>query len=169
MSGDPAQTSAPHPPAAAGQAKPRSIWLRFWSRVGASKWLLAATVVVGLLILFGLFLGGIAVFDWSESTPFCSLCHVMKPEVTAYKSSPHSRVDCGTCHVGPGPIPAVQAKFANARYLWQAPTGLYPRPIPSPITGLRPVEVVCEQCHWPEKFYEDRLLTLSRYAQDEGS
>ena len=69
--------------------KSRSIWLRFWSRVGASKWLLAVTVVVGLLILFGLFLGGIAVFDWSESTAFCSLCHVMKPEYTAYKNSPH--------------------------------------------------------------------------------
>ena len=169
MSGDPAQTSAPRPPAAAGPAKSRSIWLRFWSRVGASKWLLAATVVVGLLILFGLFLGGIAVFDWSESTPFCSICHVMKPEVTAYKSSPHARVDCGTCHVGPGPIAAVQAKLVNARYLWQAPTGFHPRPIPSPITSLRPVEVVCEQCHWPEKFYEDRMLTLSRYAQDEAN
>ena len=169
MSGDPAQASAPRPPATAGPppGKSASIWLRFWSRVSASKWLLGVTVVVVLLILFGLFLGGMAAFDWSESTPFCSLCHVMKPEVTAYRGSPHSRVDCGTCHVGPGPIPAVQAKLANVRYVWEAPTGLYPRPIPSPITSLRPVEVVCEQCHWPEKFYQDRLLTLSRYAQDQ--
>ena len=174
MSSDPAQTSAPRPPAAAGSAagaaaKSRSIWLRFWSRVGASKWLLVVTVVVGLLILFGLFLGGVAVFDWSESTAFCSLCHVMKPEYTAYKNSPHARVDCGTCHVGPGPIPAVQAKLASARYVWEAPTGWYEKPIPSPITSLRPVEVVCEQCHWPEKFYEDRLLTVPHYAQDEAN
>jgi nitrate/TMAO reductase-like tetraheme cytochrome c subunit len=165
MSGDPAQTNAPRPPAA---AKSRSIWLRFWSRVGASKWLLAVTVVVGLLLLFGLFLGGVAVFDWTESTAFCSSCHVMKPEYTTYKNSPHARVDCGTCHIGPGPIPAVQAKLASVRYLWEYPTGNYPKPIPSPITSLRPVEVVCEQCHWPEKFYEDRLLTVSHYAQDEG-
>jgi len=173
MSGDPI-SSTPRPPAAAGPAagaavKSRSIWLRFWSRVGASKWLLAVTVVVGLLILFGLFLGGIAVFDWSESTAFCSLCHVMKPEYTAYESSPHSRVDCGACHVGPGPIPAVQAKLANVRYLWVAPSGRYEKPIPSPITSLRPVEVVCEQCHWPEKFYDDRMLTVPRYAPDEAN
>jgi NapC/NirT cytochrome c family, N-terminal region len=173
MSGDSAQTSAPRPPvaspAAGAAAKSRSIWLRFWSRVGASKWLLAVTVVVGLLILFGLFLGGVAAFDWTESTAFCSSCHVMKPEVTAYKGSPHARVDCGACHIGPGPVPAVQAKLASVRYLWEYPTGNYPKPIPSPITSLRPVEVVCEQCHWPEKFYEDRLLTVSHYAQDEAN
>ena len=174
MSGDsaqasPQQTQAAANPAAGAATKPRSIWSRFWSAVSASKWLLAGTVAAGLLILFGLFLGGVAAFDWSESTAFCSLCHVMKPEYTAYKNSPHARVDCGTCHVGPGPIPAVQAKLASARYLWEYPTGAYPKPIPSPITSLRPVEVVCEQCHWPEKFYEDRLLTISHYAQDEAN
>jgi hypothetical protein len=161
MSGDPAAGAAAH--------KPRSFWSRFWSTVSASKWLLGGAIIVVLLILFGLFLGGIAVFDWSESTPFCSMCHVMKPEVTALKASPHARVDCGTCHVGPGPIAAVQAKVANVRYLWLAPTGRYPRPIPSPITSLRPVEVVCEQCHWPEKFYQDRMLSLAHYAQDEAN
>ena len=63
----------------------------------------------------------------------------------------------------------MQAKLANVRYLWEAPTGWYEKPIPSPITSLRPVEVVCEQCHWPEKFYEDRMLTVSHYAQDEAN
>jgi hypothetical protein len=29
------------------------------------------------------------------------------------------------------------------------------------------VEIVCEQCHWPEKFYQDRLVVLSHYAADE--
>ncbi len=147
----------------------RSVWSRFWSRVRSSRWLLAGTAAIGLLIMFAVFLGGIAVFDWTESTGFCSSCHVMKPEVTAYHSSPHSRVDCGTCHVGPGVLPAVQAKLANARYLWEVPTNSFPRPIPSPVKGMRPVEVVCEQCHWPQKFYEDRLLTVSTYAEDEAN
>ncbi len=150
-------------------SKSRSIWLSFWARVSASKWLTTISVVIGLLILFMLFLGGIAVFDWSESTAFCSLCHVMKPEVTAYRASPHARVECGTCHIGPGPIAAEQAKLASARYLWVAPTGWFEKPIPSPITSLRPVEIVCEQCHWPEKFYEDRMLTVSHYAPDEAN
>ena len=149
--------------------KSRSLWSRFRSRVRSSRWLLAGTAAIGLLILFGIFLGGITVFDWTESTGFCSSCHVMKPEVTAYHGSPHSRIDCGTCHVGPGAIPAVQAKVASARYLWELPTGHYPRPIPSPVESMRPVEVVCEQCHWPQKFYEDRLLTVTNYAENEAN
>jgi nitrate/TMAO reductase-like tetraheme cytochrome c subunit len=149
--------------------KPRSIGPRFWSKVRANKWLMAGTIIATLLILFVIFLGGIAVFDWTESTAFCSLCHVMKPEYTAYKSSPHSRVDCGTCHIGPGPTAAVKAKLSNVKYLWEAPTGWYEKPIPSPITDMRPVEVVCEQCHWPEKFYDDRMSTISDYAEDESN
>ncbi len=174
MSDDP-KSNVPHssseatPVAGAVTNKPRSFGSRFWSRVSTNKWLMTGTIVVTLLILFGLFLGGIAVFDWSESTAFCSLCHVMKPEYTAYQSSPHSRVECGTCHVGPGPTAAVKAKLANVRYLWVAPTGWHERPIPSPITSLRPVEVVCEQCHWPEKFYQDRLATVPHYAEDENN
>ena len=170
------QPNAPRPQAqdapatSAAPSQSRSIGARFWSRVSANRWLMTGTIIVTLLILFGLFLGGIAVFDWSESTAFCSLCHVMKPEVTRrIANSPHSRVECGTCHVGPGPTAAVKAKLANVRYLWVAPTGWYEKPIPSPITSLRPVEVVCEQCHWPEKFYQDRLATVSHYAEDEAN
>jgi hypothetical protein len=91
----------------------------------------------------------------------------MDPEKTVYEISPHQNVNCGTCHIGPGTIPAVQAKIASARYLWIYPLNLYPRPIPSPVHSLRPVEVVCEQCHWPQKFYTDRLLEISHFAEDE--
>ena len=106
---------------------------------------MAIAVLISLTVLFGVFLGGVQVFQWTESTAFCSTCHVMKPELTAYNGSPHSRVDCGTCHVGPGALPAVQAKLAALRYLWLYPTNQFKRPIQSPITSLRPVEIVCEQ------------------------
>jgi nitrate/TMAO reductase-like tetraheme cytochrome c subunit len=132
-----------------------------------SRWVIAGLVVASLLVLFALFLGGVAVFNWTESTAFCSSCHNMKPEVTAYHNSPHSKVDCGSCHIGPGVIPALQAKLASIRYVWEYPLSLYPRPIPSPITSLRPVEVVCEQCHWPQKAYADRAFVQNRYATDE--
>ena len=82
-------------------------------------------------------------------------------------NSPHSRVECGTCHIGPGAVPAIQAKLAAVRYLWVYPTNSYERPIPSPIHSLRPTTVVCEQCHWPQKFYEDRLVVIHDYATDE--
>ena len=39
-----------------------------------------------------------------ESVEFCgTTCHkVMKPEFSVYQDSPHARVTCTRCHVGPG-------------------------------------------------------------------
>ena len=127
--------------------------------------MLGAVGVVAALFLF--FIGSVTLLDYTESTEFCSMCHVMDPEHEAYMNSPHSRVDCGTCHIGPGVIPAIQAKLAAVRYLWVYPTNSYERPIPSPIHSLRPTTVVCEQCHWPQKVYEDRLAIIPDYAPDE--
>ena len=128
------------------------------------SWLL----FVGFAIfLFAFFIGSVELLHYTESTAFCTLCHSMDPEKTAYQTSPHQNVNCGTCHIGPGVTAAIQAKIANIRYVWLYPTNLYERPIASPITSLRPVEVVCEQCHWPQKFYTDRLLEVNRFAEDE--
>jgi nitrate/TMAO reductase-like tetraheme cytochrome c subunit len=130
-------------------------------------WWLLAVAAVGFLFVF--FIVSTELLHYTESTEFCSLCHVMHPEVTAYENSPHARAECGTCHIGPGAIAAVKAKLANVRYLWVYPLGLYEKPIPSPITSLRPVEVVCEQCHWPEKYYADRLVVIPDFAEDEAN
>jgi nitrate/TMAO reductase-like tetraheme cytochrome c subunit len=126
---------------------------------------LAGLAAIGFLLVF--FIASTEILHWTESTAFCSLCHVMKPEYTTYHNSAHARAECGTCHIGPGAIPAIQAKLANARYLWVYPLNRYERPIPSPIHSLRPVEVVCEQCHWPEKHYTDRVVVKNQYATDE--
>ena len=154
--------TAAHAPGAfslpeAAQPKPRR--RKRW------PWVLGGLGVLVALFLF--FLGSVTMLEYTESTPFCSLCHVMYPERTAYDGSPHSRVECGKCHVGPGAVPAVQAKLAAVRYLWVYPLNLYERPIPTPIKSLRPTTVVCEQCHWPQKFYENRLLVIPDYAQDD--
>ena len=130
-------------------------------------WLWVMGVLAILVVAFIFFVGSVELLHYTESAAFCSACHVMTPEHTAYMNSPHARVDCGTCHIGPGALAAFQAKLANVRYLWVYPTNSYERPIPSPITSLRPVEVVCEQCHWPEKFYEDRLAVKSEFGMDE--
>jgi nitrate/TMAO reductase-like tetraheme cytochrome c subunit len=128
-------------------------------------WVLGAVGAVAALFIF--FIGSVTLLDYTESTEFCSLCHIMSPEHTAYMNSPHSGIDCGTCHIGPGVIPAIQGKLAAVRYLWVYPLNLYEKPIPSPIHSLRPTTVVCEQCHAPQKFYEDRLATIPDYAPDE--
>jgi nitrate/TMAO reductase-like tetraheme cytochrome c subunit len=127
-------------------------------------WWLLGLLGIGFLFLF--FIASVELLHFTESKAFCTSCHVMYPEERAYEVSPHARTDCGTCHIGPGALAAVQAKMANARYLWVYPLNLYERPIPSPIESLRPVEVVCEQCHWPQKFYEDRVVVIPEHAQD---
>ncbi len=127
-------------------------------------WLLG---ILGVGFLFVFFIASVELLHFTESEAFCTSCHVMYPEEVAYHNSPHARTDCGTCHIGPGALAAVKAKLANARYLWVYPLNLYERPIPSPIHSLRPAEVVCEQCHWPEKVYEDRVVVIPEYAQDE--
>jgi len=123
-------------------------------------------IVLLLAVLFVFFLISLTLVQYTESAAFCSSCHVMSPEATAYRNSPHARAGCGTCHRGPGALALLQIEARNIRYLWVYPLNLYERPIETPIKSLRPVEVVCEQCHWPEKFYEDRLVVMPTFAQD---
>lgn len=108
-------------------------------------------------------------FEFTESPSFCGqLCHtVMEPEFTAWKSSPHSRVRCVDCHVGPGAEWYVKAKISGLRQIWVVLTHSWPTPIATPIENLRPARGTCEQCHWPEKFYAGRQKIFYHYAADE--
>ena len=45
----------------------------------------------------------------------------------------------------------------------------YSRPIPSPVTNLRPARDTCEQCHWPEKFQGDKIKQIREYADDQAN
>jgi nitrate/TMAO reductase-like tetraheme cytochrome c subunit len=148
-------TAAPADPVPAESVPPRR-----------GRWPFILAILGGIVFLFAFFVGSVEFLHYTESTAFCSMCHVMAPEVTAYENSPHARAECGSCHIGPGALPAVQSKIAAVRYLWKYPTNTYERPIPSPIVSMRPVEVVCEQCHWPEKFYADRVQITNKYAAD---
>ncbi len=100
-------------------------------------------------------LGSYRVFEVTESPQFCgALCHtVMKPEYIAYKSSPHSRVRCTECHIGPGASWFVRAKLSGLYQVYATVTDVYPRPIPVPVQNLRPARETCEECHWPANFY----------------
>jgi hypothetical protein len=104
-----------------------------------------------------------------ESTQFCGqTCHkVMVPEYTAYQRSPHARVACVDCHIGPGAPWFVRSKLSGSYQVLAVTFNLYPRPIPTPIYNLRPARETCEQCHWPERFSGDKLVIRSKYADDE--
>jgi nitrate/TMAO reductase-like tetraheme cytochrome c subunit len=110
-----------------------------------------------------------AALSFMDSPKFCgTVCHtVMRPEYTAYQNSPHSRVKCVQCHIGPGASFAVRSKFDGLRQVWKVLLGNYARPIASPVHTLRPARDTCEGCHWPAKHYGDKLRLIGRFAEDE--
>jgi hypothetical protein len=108
---------------------------------------------------------------YMESTQFCGqTCHaVMDPEYTAYQRSPHARVACVECHIGPGASWFVRSKLSGSYQVVAVTFDLYPRPIPTPIHNLRPARETCEQCHWPERFSGDKLVIKTKYGDDEAN
>lgn len=110
--------------------------------------------------------------DWSyrgveymDSTNFCgTTCHtVMAPEYAAYQNSPHSRVACVECHIGPGAGWFVRSKLSGLRQVAAVTFHTYSRPIPSPVKYLRPARETCEQCHWPQRFTGDKFLVNTNF------
>ena len=106
-----------------------------------------------------------------ESAEFCgTTCHTtMEPEWKAHQVSPHAKVACVSCHVGPGTEALVQSKIAGTRQLWQVFTNNVPTPVPAPVHGMRPARETCQVCHWSEKLHGDTLKVIREYADDENS
>ena len=94
-------------------------------------------------------------YHYTESVEFCGLtCHrVMKPEYTAYQDSPHARVRCVNCHIGPGAGWYARSKLSGLYQVYAVLANVYPRPIPTPIENLRPAQETCETCHWPRAVF----------------
>jgi hypothetical protein len=128
--------------------------------------LFLALTILNLAILG---VAGYKAIEVMDSTPFCgSACHsVMAPEFANYGRSPHARVGCVSCHIGPGANWFVKSKLSGSWQLIAVMFHLYPKPIPVPVRNLRPARETCEQCHWPTKFVGDRLKVLTHYAEDE--
>jgi nitrate/TMAO reductase-like tetraheme cytochrome c subunit len=122
--------------------------------------------VVNAILLASSTAGALGFMD---SPKFCgTVCHkVMQPEYTAYQNSPHSRVKCVQCHIGPGASFMVRSKFDGLRQVYKVLTGSYAHPIASPVHTLRPARDTCEGCHWPAKHYGDKLKLIGRFAEDE--
>jgi hypothetical protein len=87
----------------------------------------------------------------------------------AHARSPHSRVACADCHIGPGADWFVKSKLDGAWQLVSVAFDLYPQPVTTPLHDLRPARETCEQCHWPTKFIGDKLRVIHHYEEDEES
>ena len=130
--------------------------------------LVAALTVINILIISLASYEGVVYMD---STQFCGqVCHtVMQPEYTAYRNSPHSRVACVECHIGPGAPWFVRSKLSGMGQVIAVTFNSYERPIPSPVKSLRPSQDICENCHWPERFTGDRVRVIDKYSEDEAN
>jgi hypothetical protein len=132
-----------------------------------------AVVVLGLSGINAVILGSSTYMGIHsmESVTFCgAVCHtVMQPEYTAYQGSPHSRVKCVECHIGPGAPWFVRSKIDGLRQVWRTSLSTYTRPIETPIHDLRPARETCEQCHWPAKHHGDKLRIFARFETDEAN
>ncbi|PWU06856.1 MAG: cytochrome C [Terriglobia bacterium] len=139
-----------------------------WSNPELRKlaYFVGATTLVNIVVASQLTYGAV---NYMDSVNFCGqTCHsVMQPEFTAYQNSPHSKVECVKCHIGPGASWFVRSKLSGVGQVVAVTFDTYPRPIPTPVRNLRPARETCEACHWPQKYGEDRVRVIPKFADDE--
>jgi hypothetical protein len=107
-------------------------------------------------------------YHYTDSVAFCGLtCHkVMTPEYSTYLDSPHARVACVECHIGPGVGWYAKSKLSGLYQVYAVLANVYPRPIKTPISNLRPARETCEQCHWPRQFFGAQQRRFNHFLYD---
>lgn len=130
---------------------------------------LAIFAVGTVILLFLSVFGSYQAYEATESVAFCgATCHtVMEPEYVRYQHSPHARVRCVECHVGPGADWYVKSKLSGLYQVYAVAFDTFPRPIVGPIESLRPAQDTCEQCHWPEMFFGAQERRRVSFLSDE--
>jgi len=151
-----------------GESRPSHVLTIDLSRT-RDKRVLAAFITGGVVFLLLTAIGSNRTYHYTESVQFCGqTCHTpMKPEFTAYQHSPHARIECTACHVGPGASAFVKAKINGVHQLVGVITGNYHRPIKTPIRNLRPAQEICEECHWSQKYVGNLERTYTHFLADE--
>jgi hypothetical protein len=131
----------------------------------------AAVGVLTLINLGVVAIASVGVVHYTESNQFCgAVCHTpMTPQFTAHAFSPHSRVECVSCHVAPGAKGLVSAKLNGTRQLYEFVVGSYSRPIPEPFGRIPGASDTCVHCHTPGHPSGDVVKTKLAYADDEQS
>jgi nitrate/TMAO reductase-like tetraheme cytochrome c subunit len=129
---------------------------------------LAVFGAISAIFLLVSAIGSYRSYHFTESVSFCGqACHVvMEPEYVTYLNSPHARVACSECHIGPGAEWYVKAKISGLHQVYATAFNKYSRPIETPIRNLRPAQETCEQCHWPKKFVGNMDRIFHHYMAD---
>jgi len=130
--------------------------------------ILLGFAVGGAVFLLVTSVGSYQTYHVTESVQFCGqACHTpMKPQFVAYQNSPHARVECTACHIGPGAENFIKAKFNGLHQVFATLSDDFERPIHK--TEKNPIQQQrCEQCHWPKRFVGSLDRTYSHFLADE--
>lgn len=68
------------------------------ARMEASKWRSRKFLAAGTALGAALMCAAVAGMQFSDSRPFCSVCHVMGGAALTQSQSPHARLACNDCH-----------------------------------------------------------------------
>ncbi len=153
----------------AGRAAPD--WPVIDMRLPRTRTVIFAVALLTFVNLVIVSLAAYGTVHHMESAEFCgTTCHTtMEPEWKAYQVSPHAKVACVNCHVGPGAEALVESKITGTRQLWQLFTNNVPTPVPAPVRNMRPARETCQVCHWAEKVHGDTLKVIREYADDDAN
>jgi NapC/NirT cytochrome c family, N-terminal region len=126
-----------------------------------------ATASVGFLFVTAL--GSYQTYQYTESAQFCGqTCHVpMGPEAVTSQHTAHARVECASCHVGPGAAAYFKTKLNGVKQLYHTVRNDFDRPIRITAANPRPAQAICEQCHWPKKYVGNVDRTFQHFLSDE--
>jgi nitrate/TMAO reductase-like tetraheme cytochrome c subunit len=135
-----------------------------WRRLG---------LFLGLMTFVNIVIGSQATYravQHMETDQFCGqTCHVMKPEFTAWKHAPHSKVECVECHIAPGASGWLASKMSGTRQLMAVVLNNYPRPIHDAIETNRLVgsDLTCERCHARDREIGSVMKVIPTFRDDE--
>jgi nitrate/TMAO reductase-like tetraheme cytochrome c subunit len=130
--------------------------------------ILLGFAIGGAIFLLITSIGSYETYHATKTVQFCGqACHTpMDPQFVTYQNSPHARVSCTECHIGPGAKNFVKAKFGGIHQLFATIQNDFERPIHF---GHR-IEInqeTCEQCHWPQRYIGDVDRTYTHFLADE--
>lgn len=99
-------------------------------------------LISGLILFVGV--GAVTAIQVTMSPQFCSVCHIMTPEMVTWQATSHSNIRCVDCHIPPGTVNLLVHKIGAMKELYEYATGTYP----TPLAMHEPIESeTCETCH----------------------
>ena len=109
-------------------------------------------VLAGLVLLLVIV---VAVFSSLNKIATCDVCHVIKPEVVAYKQSAHYKagVGCQKCHTKPGVFNYFIRNLQGVTNVILYVSNTYQRPITSYVG-----DASCTQCHPNSQIEKDIVV-----------